>query len=89
MDRIWGYALKVLDGDTFVLDVDSKSRSNGHRYNDVERVRLRAVDAPERGQAGAAAATARLRRRVTGRRVGVVVHSRDVYGRLIGEVVDT
>ncbi len=84
-DRIVGHVLRVVDGDTLVLDVDD-AYGNAYTYNDVERVRLRSLNAPEAGTQGAAAATARLRNRVQGRRVSVEVHARDVYGRVIGDL---
>ena len=86
MDMAWGYAQRVIDGDTFDFDVDSVSRENQHDYGDVERVRVRGIDAAELDEPGGRAAAARLRRRIAGRRIGVRVHARDRYGRLIGEI---
>lgn len=85
-DRIWGYGLEALDGDTFKLDVSTQDPNNSYTYGDIERIRLRGINAPETGQHGAAAAKARLTARVVGHSVSVVVYSRDVYGRLIGDL---
>lgn len=84
MDRVFGYALRVIDGDTFELDVDSVSRGNQHEYNDVEKVRIRGIDAPELDTSAGRAAKARLQNEIQGQRVEVDVFARDDYGRLVG-----
>lgn len=86
MDRVFGYALRVIDGDTFELDVDSVSQGNRYNYNDVEKVRIRGIDAPELNTSAGRAAKARLQTKIQGQRVEVDVSARDVYGRLIGDV---
>lgn len=82
MDKAWGFVLDVTDGDTFTLDVDSVSRNNDYDYNDVERVRVRGLNAPEIGERGSARATSRLRSSL----VGIDIHARDKYGRLVADV---
>lgn len=86
MDRVFGFALRVIDGDTFELDVDSVSRGNQYDYNDVEKVRIRGIDAPELNTNAGQAAKARLQHEIQGQRVEVDVSARDKYGRLIGDV---
>lgn len=86
MDKAWGYVLDVTDGDTFTLDVDSVSRSNSYAYNDVERVRVRGINAPEIGQPGGRRASSHLRSSLVGRRVGIAIHARDTFGRLVADV---
>lgn len=86
MDRVTGYVLRVIDGDTFELDVDGVSRRNQYLYNDVERVRLYGIDAPELNTNGGPAAKARLASEIQGRRVTVTVRARDCYRRLVGDV---
>lgn len=86
MDRAWGFVLNVPDGDTFEIDIDSVSRQNTYSYNDVERVRLRGVHAPELSEPGGLAARDRLRRELLGRRVRVDIFARDVYGRPVVDV---
>lgn len=81
---IEGYVTEVVDGDTFVLDVDRHARWNSRSYDDVERVRLQNVSAPELSTSVGRAALARLRARIQGRRVRVEIHARDRYGWLIG-----
>ncbi len=86
MDRVFGYVLRVVDGDTFELDVDSVSRGNQYNYNDVEKVRIRGIDAPELNSNAGRAAKVRLQNKIQGRRVEVDVSARDIYGRLVGDV---
>lgn len=70
---------RVIDGDTVVL-------AGGRR------VRLLGIDAPERGEPGADAATARLRDLVQGRRVRLdyapplLGRTEDMYGRLLARI---
>lgn len=68
---------RVIDGDTLEI-VDA----GGIRT----RVRLRSVDAPERGKPGFEAARDALAAELLGRRVLVTPHARDRYGRLIADV---
>jgi endonuclease YncB( thermonuclease family) len=65
---------KVIDGDTF----ETASRKNP--------VRLANVDAPEKGKAGAAKATAVLRDLIQGKEVVIDTVARDKYGRSVANV---
>jgi len=65
---------KVIDGDTF----ETASRKNP--------VRLANVDAPEKGKAGAAKATAALRDLIQGKEVVIDTVARDKYGRSVANV---
>lgn len=85
MDIVRGYVTNVLDGDTFEIDIDWRAPSNDHPYQDIERVRLADVNAPELHQPGGEAAHARLRRQIQGQRVQVKIRARDRYGRVLGE----
>ena len=73
--------VRVIDGDTFTV-----------RYDEVETsVRPPRIDAPERGQPGAALATAALTELVGGRRVRLEFsdprgRKRDRWGRLLCSV---
>lgn len=86
MDRAWGYVIKVLDGDTFVMQVTSVSKRNAFDVGEVERVRIRRRRAPELDERGGIAARERLRRQVEGRRVRIDVFARDVYGRAVANL---
>ena len=65
---------RVVDGDTF----NTASRKNS--------VRLANVDAPEKGERGAPAATAALRKLVQGKEVRINTVARDSYRRSVANV---
>jgi len=65
---------RVVDGDTF----ETASRKNP--------VRLANVDAPEKGQPGAASATQALKQPVQGQEVTINTKARDPYGRSVANV---
>ncbi len=65
---------KVIDGDTF--ETASRKRP----------VRLENVDAPEKGQPGAAQATAELKKLILGKEVSIDTVARDKYGRAVAKV---
>lgn len=65
---------RVVDGDTF----GTASRKN--------LVRLANVDAPEKGEPGGAAATAKLRRLIERETVRIEPVARDRYGRTVANV---
>ena len=65
---------RVIDGDTF----QTSGRKNP--------VRLAGVDAPEKGERGAAAATRVLRDLVLGETVSIETMGRDTYGRSVARV---
>jgi len=69
---------RVVDGDTIEI-----TDAGGIRT----RVRLRRVNAPEKGQPGYEDARDALAARLMGRIVDVTPHARDRYGRLIADVV--
>ena len=72
--------IRVIDGDTLVIRYDEEAT----------RVRLLAIDAPERGEPGFAAAAAALRELVEGREVRIEFDAaagrRDPWGRLLARI---
>jgi endonuclease YncB( thermonuclease family) len=76
LQHLPGKIVRIVDGDTVVLDVD------GGRH----RIRLAAIDAPERNQPWGEAATRELRRQVVGKQVVVEWSKQDRWKRLIGIV---
>ena len=65
---------RVIDGDTFKTD----KRKNA--------VRLANVNAPEKGQRGAKAATEKLKGLIKGETVSIDTVARDAYGRSVANV---
>lgn len=76
MQHLPGQVVRVVDGDTLVLEV------SGGRH----RVRLAGIDAPERNQPWGEASTRELRRMVAGRHVVVDWEKKDRWKRIIGVV---
>ena len=68
------YVTRVIDGDTFTTADESPN------------VRLKGVNAPERGQIGAQEATDELTSLVHQRYVTIQTEARDIYGRRVAEV---
>ena len=85
-DKVIGPVTSVTDGDTFEMDVKRVVSVTGTKYNNHEKIRVQNLDAPEWNQPGGAAASERLRRRLTGKTVECTVFARDVYHRLVCDV---
>jgi endonuclease YncB( thermonuclease family) len=75
---IAGRVVKVVDGDT----IDILDRKSSHH-----RIRLKGIDAPERGQAFGIEATQSLAKLVTGREVNIEWNRVDDSNRIIGKVL--
>jgi endonuclease YncB( thermonuclease family) len=71
-----GRVVRIVDGDTIVLDVAGAQH----------RVRLAGIDAPEKNQPWGEASTRELRRQIAGKHVIVGSHKRDRWKPLIGIV---
>lgn len=85
-DTIWGNVLRVIDGDTFDVQVTHYSPQNQQRYNNTERIRLASGNAPELTSLLGFSAKQQLERRISGKFVRLTVHTRDIYGRLVCDV---
>jgi micrococcal nuclease len=77
-DTLTGALVRVLDGDTVEV------RDAG---NDLHRIRLAGIDAPESGQPFGTQAKRHLLALVGGASVTVDWHKRDRYGRIVGKVM--
>jgi micrococcal nuclease len=73
--------LGAVDGDTIDVRVDL-----GFYVHSDQRLRLRGVDTPERGQPGYKEATEFVLRRTVGKRVYFVTYKGDKYGRFLCDV---
>ncbi len=74
---IRGVVTAVKDGDTIELRADTAKH----------RIRLYGIDCPEKGQAFGQKAKQFTGELCFGKRVSVVTHGRDRYGRIVGEVI--
>jgi micrococcal nuclease len=72
-----GKVVRIADGDTITVLVDRKQ----------VKVRLSAIDPPERGQDFSQRSRQALADLVFGKEVRIETHGKDRYGRVIGDVV--
>lgn len=85
-DVIWGKVTRVVDGDTFDVNVTHYHKANAYQYNDAERIRLAGGNAPELGSLAGAFAKTQLENKISGQTVQLVIQSRDTYHRLVCDV---
>lgn len=85
-DVLWGQVTRVVDGDTFDVNVTHYHKGNAYQYNDAERIRLAGGNAPEMGSLAGMLAKTQLESKISGRNVQLVIHSRDTYHRLVCDV---
>ncbi|RMG39602.1 MAG: thermonuclease family protein [Candidatus Dadabacteria bacterium] len=74
---ITGKVIKVFDGDTVLIRKEAE----------IKKVRLYAIDCPEKGQLLADKARDRLRGLVWKKEVVIVPHGQDKYNRLLADIV--
>ncbi|HAX61403.1 MAG TPA: hypothetical protein DCX95_02430 [Elusimicrobia bacterium] len=86
-DTIRGPVTNVVDGDTFDMKVTHVGNENKHQYNGVERIRIAGTAAPELNSPLGARSKDFLERKLKGKEVLCHVRSRDVYGRIVADVV--
>lgn len=72
-ETLTGICKRVVDGDTFILEDDTK-------------VQIWGIDAPEKGQPYASQATGALEKTLKGRKLKIKVRRTDQYGRKVAEV---
>jgi len=72
-----GRVVRVADGDTLTVQTVRKQRI---------KIRLSGIDAPEYKQAYGKQSGQELRKKVSGRRVRVLEHGKDRYGRTLGDI---
>lgn len=75
-DPLLGKVVKVIDGDTITVLVNHQEM----------KIRLNAIDAPERGQDFGQKSKEALADLVFGKDVRIETHGKDRYGRTIGDV---
>jgi micrococcal nuclease len=74
---ITGKVIRIADGDTFtILSQDNKQ----------ERIRLDAIDAPEKGQDFSEKSRQHLASFIEGKTVNINYKTKDMYGRILGTV---
>lgn len=71
----------VVDGDTIDVTIDV-----GFKMTTTQRVRLIDIDTPERGQDGYYDSKEFVAERIMDKKVGLVTHKSDAFGRYLAEV---
>ena len=85
-DTIRGLVTRVVDGDTFEMNVAYIGKKNAEKYDDSEIVRIAGIDAPELDTDAGKKAKAELTNRLSGKEVRCTVQARDTYGRVVADV---
>jgi micrococcal nuclease len=85
-DTIRGPVTRVVDGDTFEMDVTHIGKENTEKYNNSETVRIAGIDAPELGTEAGKKAKAQLDKKLSGKEVRCTVQARDTYGRVVADI---
>ena len=83
-DMICGKVVRVIDGDTYEIEIKTQNRGNIFRYNKRERIRMENRLAPELDQWGGKKAKNELEKKIKGKNICIKVKARDKFGRLIG-----
>lgn len=85
-DIIQGPVTRIIDGDTFDLNVTHVGTSNERKYNDSETIRLAGFDAPELPSRAGQRSKETLTLKLSGQTVRCTVQARDTYGRVVATV---
>ena len=86
MDTIRGNVTKIIDGDTFDMNVTHTGKENEYDYNDDERIRIAGIDAPELNTSSGQRSKKDLENKLSNAEVRVYIKSRDNYSRIVGDV---
>lgn len=85
-DTIQGPVTRIIDGDTFEMNVTHTGKENQKTYNDDETVRIAGFDAPELPSSAGQGSKEALARKLSGRSVRCHIQARDTYGRVVATV---
>ncbi|MBC8346380.1 MAG: hypothetical protein ISR82_00135 [Candidatus Marinimicrobia bacterium] len=85
-DTISGPVTKVIDGDTFDIEVTHIGNNNVYEYNDNERIRIAGKNSSELDEPGGLEAKQALEKRLNGKEVRCTIKSRDVYQRIVATI---
>ena len=86
VDVIQGKVTEVIDGDTFEMNVTGIGQTNSQEYNDIERIRIAGMNAPELGTQAGQQDKQNLENQIGGKIVKCEIKARDQYGRLVSDV---
>lgn len=86
LDTIRGSVTNIVDGDTFDMDVTHTGNHNKYKYNNVERIRIAEIDAPELNSLLGQRSKNLLQQKLQGKEVRCYVQARDEYHRIVAKV---
>lgn len=86
LDQIRGKVSRIIDGDTFDINVSHFNTNNRYKYNSNERIRIAGFNSKELGSAGGLQDRRMLALKLHGKSVRCSIRSRDVFGRLVADV---
>lgn len=85
-DTIRGSVSKVIDGDTFDMNVTHTGKDNQYDYSNSERIRIANIDAAELGSFGGYRDKTKLEKTILGKEVRCSIQARDTYHRVVADV---
>ncbi|WP_421751108.1 thermonuclease family protein [Croceimicrobium sp.] len=86
MDIIQGRVFRVIDGDTFDIDVTNIGKKNKFNYHAEERIRFSSINAPEIDTGQGQLDKILLEEILLDKMVEISIQARDTYNRIVGEV---
>ena len=86
MDIIQGRVFRVIDGDTFDIDVTNIGKKNKFNYHAEERIRFSSIDDPEINSRQGQLDKLSLEELLLDKIVEISIEARDTYNRIVGEV---
>ena len=85
-DLIQGEVTEVIDGDTFVLNVEQIGTQNKEEYKNSEKIRIANIDAPELKSPFGLSSKISLENKIKGKTVHCTIQTRDSYGRVVATI---
>ena len=82
-DHIQGKVTEVIDGDTFVINVEQRGPQNEYEYKDYEKIRIAKINAPELKSRFGLLAKIILEIKIKNKTVHCTIQGRDTYGRVV------
>jgi endonuclease YncB( thermonuclease family) len=76
----------VIDGDTFVAEVEAQEARNREKYKSSERIRIANIEAAELPSRQGRTDKEKLEQAIRGKRLRCAIQSRDAYGRLVCKI---
>lgn len=85
-DTVKGKIIRVVDGDTFDLQITNVGNNNAYKYSNTERIRMAGKDEPELNTLLGLAVKRRITEKLLNKIVICEIQGRDTYGRLVAKI---